>query len=246
MRALSKDLSKLENGSIVEMSTSSDPYPPIEYWLMLTRKTLETILDHNAKHKHNIRVLITTKSSIVTRDLDLLRRLPSAVMITITTLDEGLSKRLEPYASTPQDRLRAVKELSRAGIPVGVRIDPIVPYLNDDSHGIEELIGKIKEHGALHVVTSTYKARWDSLKRLREVFQDSYSKIARLYMERGVYIHGYRYLPEHVRKALLYPVVKYAEYSGLTVATCREGLGSEFFRAPSCDGSHLIKSRKVG
>lgn len=240
-----RDLPKLRNGAVVEMSTSSDPYPPIESWLMLTRLALESILEHNVKHRRGIRVLITTKSNMVVRDLDLLKKLSSAVMITVTTLDEGLAKGLEPHAPSPQARLKAIKELSQAGIPVGVRIDPVIPHINDDPYEIEELIGKVKEQGALHIVTSTYKAKWDSLKRLREAFYDISAKLTNLYVERGVYVHGYRYLPEQLRRSLLYPVVKSAESNGLTIATCRENLGVDFFKAPSCDGSHLIKTKIV-
>ena len=234
IKRLTWDLAYIEAGSLIEMSTSSDPYPPVESILRYTRRALELL------SKYNVRVLITTKSNIVVRDVDLLSKIPSAVMITITTLDEKVSRLIEPGAPLPRLRLDAVKQLLSTGIPTGVRVDPIIPYVNDDPYAIEDLIGKLKECGAMHIVTSTYKAKWDSLRRLQVVIPDVGQKIKVLYEDKGVYFHGYRYLPKSLRASLLKPVVKYATYFGLTVATCREGLGTEFFKAPSCDGSHLI------
>lgn len=234
---MARDLERIRENSLIELSTSSDPYPPIETQLLLTRRTLELI------SKYKLRILITTKSNLVIRDVDILKRTMSAVMITITILNEDITKKIEPRAPSPKQRLQAIKELSLNDIPVGVRIDPIIPYVNDDPYTIEELVGKVKELGAQHIVTSTYKAKWDSLKRLLETFYEVKDKLRDLYVEKGQFIHGYRYLPRSIRENLLKPVIKYAEYHGVTVATCREGLGPQFFNAPSCDGSHLILIR---
>jgi DNA repair photolyase len=228
------DLEIIEENSLIEMSSSSDPYPPIEKDLELTRKTLELL------SKSRVRVLITTKSHLVVRDVDLLKKIPSAVMITITTLDDELAKLIEPYAPSPTLRLKAIRELSTRGIPVGVRIDPIMPGVNSDEYSIVELLEKVKEAGAKHVVTSTYKAKWDSLKRLLQALPEG-GKLREVYVGSGIRVHGYMYLPRAMRERLLLPVVKTAIKLGLTVATCREGLGQEFNRAPSCDGSHLIE-----
>ncbi len=234
LESVKGDLEFIEKGAIIEMSSSSDPYPPIEEKLKLTRKTLGMMLTRD------VRVLITTKSHIVTRDLDLLRRIPSAVMITITTLDDNLAKLIEPEAPPPSLRLQAVRELSASGIPVGVRVDPIIPGVNDDPYHIVKLIEVIKEAGARHIVTATYKAKWDSLIRLSQAISEIARKLRELYVHSGVKIHGYMYLAREKREKLLLPVVKTALRLGLTVATCREGLSSQYFQAPSCDGSHLI------
>jgi DNA repair photolyase len=219
------------------MSTSSDPYPPIEETLELTRRTLALLANYP------VRVLITTKSHIVVRDADILVKMPSAVMITITTLDDNLAKIIEPEAPPPSLRLKAIKELSARGVPTGVRIDPIIPGVNSDEYHIAELVEKVIEAGARHIVTSTYKAKWDSLNRLVAALPDTANKLRELYVHRGVKIHGYMYLPRDVRERLLSPVIRATLRHGLTVATCREGLGPEFFKAPSCDGSHLIRNR---
>ncbi|MEM1635011.1 MAG: radical SAM protein [Thermosphaera sp.] len=229
---LIKDLSKIEPKHIIELSTSSDPYPPIEEWIQLTRKTLEIL------SQRELKILITTKSTLVTRDIDLLIKSRIAVMITITTLENTLSKKLEPGAPSPSERLKAVRILSENEIPVGVRIDPIIPGINEDPFYIKELVDAVVDAGAIHIVTSTFKARMDSLKRLTEVFGDNH--LVELYKSRGEWIHGSLYLPVEERKRLLKPVVERAKNHGVSVATCREGLGKEFFRAKSCDGSHMI------
>ena len=92
------------------------------------------------------------------------------------------------------------------------------------------------------MVTSTYKARGDSLSRLSREFPDRAGYWRRLYLREGVRVRGYYYLRPGLRKALLRPVVGGARRLGLTYATCREGLTTpEFFNAPSCDGTHLLR-----
>ncbi len=229
------DLNYINKNLYVELSTSSDPYPPEEEYYLITRKVLEILASHG------IRVLITTKSDLVVRDIDLLKKMNVAVMITITTIDDELSKKIEPLAPPSSRRIEAIKKLTQAGIPVGVRIDPIIPGLNDDPYDIEELIARIAEYGGKHIVTSTYKLRRDNFKRMIDAFPDMKDKWFKLYRVEKEKFLGYVYLPKHVRIKLLNPVVKNARKYGLTYATCREGLVSrEFFNAPSCDGSHLI------
>ncbi len=203
--------------------------------MLLTRKTLEMLVSRRLK------ILITTKSDLVKRDSDLLLKTPSAVMITITTLDNSLSRRLEPGAPSPDKRLEALRELSEKGVPVGARIDPIIPGLNDDPYMLEELVEKIKEHGGKHIVTSTYKARPDNFSRMIQAFPELRNYWLRIYVEQGERLHGYLYLRRELRKKLLKPIVNASLSLGLTVATCREGLGPNYFKAPSCDGTHLIR-----
>jgi len=235
LEQLARDLSVADRGLTVEMSTSSDPYPPIEASLELTREALRTLFERGFK------VLITTKSSLVVRDADLLSKGRSAVMITITTLDEDVSKRLEPGAPPPNERLSALRELARRGVPVGVRVDPVVPFINDDPHQLSSLVEKAYEAGAKHVVTSTYKAKPDSFRRLTAAFPEVASKLADAYFSMKTLASGYYYLPRALREKLLAPVVRTASKLSMSFATCREGLSSkDYYSAKSCDGSHLI------
>ncbi|ADM27683.1 Radical SAM domain protein [Ignisphaera aggregans DSM 17230] len=236
---LEKDLRQIVKGAVVELSSSSDPYPPIEMQLELTRKTLEVL------GRNGFRILITTKSDIVARDIDILLRYPSAVMITITTLDQGVAKVLEPGAPPPDRRMEAVRKLSRAGIPVGIRIDPVIPMINDDPEKLRELVNIARDVGALQITTSTYKARGDSLKRLQEAFPDIAEKLRRMYVYEGEKIHGYMYLKKEAREKLLKPVIEEALRLGLYIATCREGPGVTIINAPTCDGSGLVSRHRT-
>jgi len=232
---LRKELDKANRNMIVEMSTSSDPYPPIEDKLRLTRQTLKELF------RRRFRVLITTKSSLVTRDVDLLSANKSAVMITITTLDERLSKVIEPGAPPPSERLLALKELTKKGVPVGARVDPVIPFVNDDPAELSQLVEKLQEVGVKYVVTSTYKAKPDSYRRIVSALPELEDKLRNIYFKGKTYVSGYYYLSLDMRMNLLRPVVNSARKLGLSYATCREGLVTkEFFSARSCDGSHLL------
>lgn len=112
------------------MSGVTDPYQPVEKELKITRGCIEVLAE--ARHP----LVIITKNYGVTRDLDLLVQLAEVnavrVVLSITSLDKELIGTLEPRTSRPNKRLKAVQELSEAGIPVHVNIAPIIPGLTDD------------------------------------------------------------------------------------------------------------------
>lgn len=116
-------------GEMIVMSGVTDCYQPIDAKLQITRRCLAVMAQCCQP------VGIVTKSRMVVRDLDLLKRLTEAeavyVGISLTTLDAKLSALMEPRASCPADRLRAMRELSEAGIPVAAILAPIIPGLND-------------------------------------------------------------------------------------------------------------------
>ena len=229
-----KDLKKIDKNLIINMSTSSDPYPPEENDLKITREILKILIGSGCK------ILITTKSSIVVRDIDILKSGRCAVMITITTLDKNLSKKLEPNAPPPEERLEALEKLSNENIPVGVRIDPIIPYVNNDEKILKELVKTVVDLGARHITTSTYKAKPDNFKRVIQTFPELEGKLRKLYYENSEVINGYRYLNIKIRKEILKPIIEEASKLGITYATCREGI-LEYRNSKSCDGSHLIE-----
>ncbi len=114
---------------VLAMSGVTDCYQPAERHFRLTRACLEVL----AEFRHPVSLI--TKNFLVTRDLDLLKQLAAfdavQVFISITTLNADLAARMEPRASRPVHRLRAVEMLAKAGVPVGVMVAPIVPGLND-------------------------------------------------------------------------------------------------------------------
>ncbi len=111
------------------MSGVTDCYQPAERQFRITRSCLEVLAEFRNP------VSIITKNFLVTRDLDLLKELASFdavhVFLSITTLNTELAAKMEPRASRPAYRLRAVEMLAKAGVPVGVMVAPIVPGLND-------------------------------------------------------------------------------------------------------------------
>jgi len=234
---LRRDLRKVNPLIPITLSTSSDPYPPEEEKYKLTRKTLELLVPKGLK------ILIVTKGTIITRDLDIIAKGNVAVTMTITTISDYLARKLEPNAPPPSKRIEALRALVEHKVPVGVRIDPIIPYINDDLHDLRKLIKELRDIGVEFIITSTYKAKPDNLKRMVNAFPDLREKFYELYMVKGVKIHGYMYLPQEIRIKILKKVIDLAREYNMKYSVCREGLGREFITAPTCDGTHLIPQR---
>ena len=128
---------------MTNLGSATDCYQPVERELRLTRRVIEVL----QRHQHPFSLI--TKASLVERDLDLLvpmaRQGLVAVYVTITTLDAGLARRLEPRAASPQRRLRTIRTLAEAGVPVGVSVAPQIPFLNED---MEQVLSAAAEAGA--------------------------------------------------------------------------------------------------
>lgn len=128
----------------IAMSGATDCYQPAERHFRLTRGCLQVC----AELRHPI--FIITKNALVTRDIDVLAQLARfqcvGVHVSVTSLDADLAGKLEPRASRPQARLRAIKELSAAGIPVGVMVAPVIPGLTD--HELPAILEAAAEAGA--------------------------------------------------------------------------------------------------
>lgn len=125
---LAKEIKRKKKG-IVGLSTITDPYQSIEAEEGITREILRILLESN------LRVSIQTKSSLVLRDLDLLcskKRLVD-VGFTITTLKDEFARTIEPKASTPTERVRALEKISAEGIKTWIFLGPIIPEISEDS-----------------------------------------------------------------------------------------------------------------
>ncbi len=217
------------NGDVISMSNSSDPYPTAEANLGLTRKCLEIFA------KSNCRVQIITKSDLVVRDDDLLAKMRCSVALTITTDDDNLAKILEPHASSPAERIRAAKELIRAGIPVSVRVDPIIPLLNTDP---TKLIATLADIGVKHITSSTYKPKPDNRQRLSQALPKLAEKLKPLYFQQGERVGGNILLPKELRLRLLSNLRELVLAKGMKYGVCREGLPT--LNTAACDGSWMI------
>jgi len=230
LQIIKREAAKLK-GETVSIANSSDPYPRIEATLGLTRKVLETLSESNCK------IQIITKSNIVTRDDDLLVKVPSTVAFTITTEDDFIAAQLEPRAPTSSDRIRAAQDLIRKGIPVSVRIDPIIPSINDSP---ERLIAKLAAIGVKHITSSTYKPKPDNWSRLSKIFPDITEKMKPLYFKDGERVGGNTLLPKEYRFNLLKKVRDISISHGMKFGVCREGLPQ--LNTASCDGSWMLNT----
>ena len=130
--------------SLVALGANTDPYQPAERRLAITRSVLQVLADCR------LPVGITTKSALVTRDIDLLAPMAAQglvrVFMSIGTLDAALARTLEPRANSPARRLSAIRALTDAGIPVGVFTSPIIPAINDRE--MEKVLQAAAESGA--------------------------------------------------------------------------------------------------
>ena len=156
-KQLSRRAKKGEYG-IIALSSATEPYMPIEEKLKLTRRLLEIIL------KYKFPVEVATKSKLVLRDLDLLKKIDknailpddlkpklkhgAIISFSISTLDEKLAKILEPAASKPMERLETMKKCKEEGFLTGVCFIPVLPFLSDSKEELDRTIKTVKEHGA--------------------------------------------------------------------------------------------------
>lgn len=141
----------------IALGVNTDAYQPCERERQLTRRVLEVLreCDHP--------VGLITKSSLIERDIDLLapmaeKRL-AAVAITVTTLDPAISRTLEPRAAAPARRLRTIRTLTDAGIPVGVSIAPIIPFVTEPE--IEQLLEAVRDAGAINAHYVVLRLPWE-------------------------------------------------------------------------------------
>lgn len=160
-RVLSKELRTKKKG-VVGLGTVTDPYQPAEKKYEITRRCLELLL------MHDFPVCIQTKSSLVLRDMDLLKRFSNVeVGLTLTTLDDRVRERMEPGASSVEERLYALEELSKNGIATWVFIGPVMPYITD----VEALIEAIAAVKPRYVLVDKLKLKEGVWERVREFIQ---------------------------------------------------------------------------
>ena len=227
---LKRETTKLK-GETVSISNSSDPYPRMEATAGLTRRCLEILAESNC------RIQIITKSNLVTRDEDLLSKARSTVALTITTDDSELATLLEPHAPSPAKRLRAAEDLIDKGIPVSVRIDPVIPFVNDKP---EKLVIALASIGVKHVTSSTYKIKPDNWRRFYAAMPRIAEKLKPLYFKQGEKMGGNTMLPRDLRFKLMKNLRDLAKANGMKFGVCREGLPQ--LNTAACDGSWLLNA----
>jgi DNA repair photolyase len=170
---------------LLAIGTVTDCYQPVERELRLTRSVIE--LMHETRHAFSL----VTKSSGVERDLDLIAPMAhqklAAVYITITTLDAGLARKLEPRAAAPHRRLRILRTLAEHGVPCGVSLAPQIPFLTDD---MEQVLKAAWDAGARSAFYHVLRLPWEVSPLFRQWLQVHYPQRAARVMARVQEMRG--------------------------------------------------------
>ncbi len=147
---LRSELKKVKRGEEIAIGTATDPYQPAERRFEVTRAILEELAKHSG-----LEIGIVTKSNLVTRDAEILRRVGEHnrifVNVTVTTVDAELARKLEPRAPRPDLRLEAVRQLNLAGVDAGVICAPVLPEITDRTGDLEDLVKAASAAGAKYI-----------------------------------------------------------------------------------------------
>jgi DNA repair photolyase len=142
---------------LLNIGSATDAYQPAERRLRITRSVIQVLSE--ARHPFSL----ITKSGLVERDLDLIAPMAAehlaAIYVSITTLDTDLARRLEPRAAAPHRRLRTLETLARAGVPVGVSVSPVIPFLNEPE--LERILEAARDAGARRAFSVVLRLPWE-------------------------------------------------------------------------------------
>ena len=191
-QAFRSELRKLPVGESIAIGTATDPYQPAEKRFGLTRSILEVLAQSSG-----FRIGLITKSDLIARDiglfLEIAKRHYLTLVITITTLDRELARRLEPLAPRPDLRISTVRKLACAGLRVVVNVAPILPLLNDSDVSIDSVAKASARAGAMGLNGNVVFLK-DCAKNVFFPFLESnYPQLVRRYRERfdrDAYLRG--------------------------------------------------------
>lgn len=149
---------------LLNLGSATDAYQPVERRLRITRRVIEVLAE--CSHAFSL----VTKSSGVERDLDLIAPMAArnlaAVYVSITTLDGALARILEPRAAAPDRRLRTIAALAAAGVPAGVSVSPVIPFINEPE--LERVLAAAAQAGATRAFSIVLRLPWE----VNPLFQD--------------------------------------------------------------------------
>jgi DNA repair photolyase len=170
LELLEQQLKKIKNKGTIGTGSMNDPYMPIEKEMCLVKKALEII----ARYKFPVH--ITTKSNLVLRDIELIKKISeiyAAVSFTITTIDDSLAKEIEPGAPISSERLQAMRVMSDFGIYTGAVLTPVLPFITDTTENIKAIVNAVAHAGSKYILF------WSGLTQRegqREYFYDQLDK----------------------------------------------------------------------
>jgi DNA repair photolyase len=172
----------------LNVGSATDAYQPVERRLRITRSVLELL----AECRHPFSII--TKSAGVERDLDLIAPMAAqrmaAVYVSITSLDPHLARVMEPRAAAPHRRLRVVETLAKAGVPVGVSVSPIIPFLNEPE--LERILEAARDAGASSAFSIVVRLPWEVSPLFRQWLETHFPERAARVMARIQEMRGGR------------------------------------------------------
>ncbi len=189
-RALARPvtLEALHHARVV-IGTATDPYQPAERRFRITRGVLEVLAEQSG-----LGVTIITKSPLVTRDVDVLRRINErsrlSVHVSLITVDREIARILEPRAPTPHARLSAIARLRANGIEVGVNVMPVLPGITDAPEMIEELVRSVKVADASYISACALRLQATARDRYLPFIAAEFPELEAKY--RRAYASGYQ------------------------------------------------------
>jgi DNA repair photolyase len=187
---LHADFSKKSwNGDPINICGVTDGYQPIEAEYRLMPKIIEIFI------RHKNPMIITTKSVLLLRDIDLLDELNKvagvSVQVSVSAVDESIREKIEPFAPPTVDRLNMIGELRKRGISAGVLMMPIIPHLTDNNENLDEIFGLAKNNGAERIIPQVLHLRGNTknvfFNCLHDLFPELEQKIKPFY--KGAYVH---------------------------------------------------------
>jgi DNA repair photolyase len=209
----------LMKGESISIGTATDPYQPAERRFRITRSILEVLAEHPG-----LRVRIITKSPLVSRDVDVMKRIlrHSSIHIhmSLITVDRDLARRIEPRAPTPEARLRAVKRLRDAGIDVGINVMPILPGITDAPEQLDALVAQIAASGATHIAACALRLQSAARKRYMPFIAEQFPHLAARYA--ATYRRDFR-TGDSYREGLTRVMARICERHGVPYGTYDDG-----------------------
>jgi len=180
---LRQELRRVKPGEGIAIGTTTDPYQPAERRFEVTRAILEELARHSG-----LEIGIVTKSNLVTRDTEILRRVAENnqlyVNLTVTTVDTDLARILEPRAPRPDLRLEAVRQLNLAGLHAGVICAPVLPEITDRPRDLEALVKAASEVGAKYIYANALFLKPCSAAVFLPFLEEHFPALVNLYRQR--------------------------------------------------------------
>jgi DNA repair photolyase len=227
----------------IALGTNTDPYQPVEAEHGVTRSILRLLSD--CDHP----VTVTTRGTLIERDIDILAPMAAkrlaAVAISVTTLDAGLARAMEPRAPAPARRLAVIRRLAEAGVPVRVQVSPLVPGLTD--HELESILEAAKDAGATSATSIILRLPLEVAGLFRDWVEARFPDRAARVMARVRDLHGGKdYDPDFGKRMTGTGIWADLHRQRMEKARARLGLGRgmahlrcDLFRAPGEDARQM-------